>query len=68
MTNTSSSLAIDIRAYFGGFARLVTAFSELESDAVEAGRDVLKLHAGTKNLRDFLTFPQFSFALVKESH
>ena len=39
-------LLLDVRAYFGGYPRLVTAFAELESEAVEAGRDVLKLHAG----------------------
>lgn len=35
-----------VRAYFGGFPRLVTAFQDLENDAAERGRDVLRLHAG----------------------
>jgi 5'-nucleotidase len=35
-----------IRAYYGGYPRIVTAFKALESEAVEKGRDVLKLHAG----------------------
>ncbi len=35
-----------IRAYYGGFPRIVTAFRDLESAAVAGGRDVLKLHAG----------------------
>ena len=46
----SLSLLLDVRAYFGGYPRIVTAFAELESEAVDAGRDVLKLHAG-KNYR-----------------
>mmetsp|Transcript_8365 Transcript_8365/g.10977 ORF Transcript_8365/g.10977 Transcript_8365/m.10977 type:complete len:659 (+) Transcript_8365:81-2057(+) len=36
----------DIRAYYGGFPRLVTAFQELEAAALADGRDVLKVHAG----------------------
>ena len=39
---------LDVRAYFGGYPRLVTAFRELENEAIEKGRDVLKLHAGKK--------------------
>ena len=35
-----------IRAYYGGFPRLVTAFKDLEAKAIDNGRDVLKLHAG----------------------
>jgi len=35
-----------IRAYFGGYPRIVTAFRDLELEAVGSGRDVLKLHAG----------------------
>lgn len=35
-----------VRAYFGGFPRVVTAFKEMENDALGRGRDVLKLHAG----------------------
>jgi 5'-nucleotidase len=36
----------ELRAYYGGYPRLVTAFHELANDARNAGRDVLKLHAG----------------------
>jgi 5''-nucleotidase/2'',3''-cyclic phosphodiesterase and related esterases len=36
----------EIRAYYGGYPRLVTAFQELEVAARHSGRDVLKLHAG----------------------
>ena len=50
MMSAGSLFLLDVRAYFGGYPRLVTAFAELESEAVEAGRDVLKLHAG-KNVR-----------------
>ena len=35
-----------IRAYYGGYPRLVSAVKMLEDDAVDRGRDVLKLHAG----------------------
>lgn len=35
-----------VRAYFGGYPRIVTAFHELELMAAEKGREVLKLHAG----------------------
>ncbi len=35
-----------IRAYFGGYPRLVTAFNDLHVTAEERGRDVLRLHAG----------------------
>ena len=49
------SLLLDVRAYYGGYPRLVTAFAELESEAVEAGRDVLKLHAG-KNTDNPISF------------
>lgn len=35
-----------IRAYYGGFPRLVTGFKKLEMMAANEGRDVLKLHAG----------------------
>ncbi len=35
-----------IRAYFGGYPRLVTAFNDLHAAAEEQGRDVLRLHAG----------------------
>lgn len=36
----------EIRAYYGGYPRLVTAFEALEKTARDAGRDVLKVHAG----------------------
>jgi len=35
-----------IRAYYGGFPRIVSAFKALEAEAVSSDRDVLKLHAG----------------------
>lgn len=36
----------NVRAYFGGYPRIVTAFQELSQDASDRGRDVMKLHAG----------------------
>jgi len=35
-----------IRAYYGGFPRMVTALNDLKASAEALGRDVLKLHAG----------------------
>ncbi len=57
------SVSLDVRAYFGGYPRLVTAFAELESEATEAGRDVLKLHAG-KNTRPLY----FTCNVILSSH
>lgn len=63
----SNSISLDVRAYFGGYPRLVTAFAELESEANAAGRDVLKLHAG-KNVRQLhficnvILVPHFLFS------
>lgn len=36
----------DLRAYYGGFPRLVTAINQLHLEASNSGRDVLRLHAG----------------------
>jgi 5'-nucleotidase len=36
----------DLRVYYGGFPRLVTAMNALQSEAETNGRDVLRLHAG----------------------
>lgn len=35
-----------LRAYYGGFPRVITAMNELKASAVANGREVLKLHAG----------------------
>ncbi|GFH47259.1 hypothetical protein CTEN210_03733 [Chaetoceros tenuissimus] len=35
-----------LRAYYGGFPRVITAMNELKASAEANGRDVLKLHAG----------------------
>ena len=36
----------NIRMYYGGFARAVSAFKDAEATAVAAGNDVIKVHAG----------------------
>lgn len=43
---TNNGGTSQLRAYYGGYPRLVTAFQELEAAARVAGRDVLKVHAG----------------------
>lgn len=35
-----------LRAYYGGFPRVITAMNDLKASAEANGRDVLKLHAG----------------------
>lgn len=44
--SASNGSTKDLRVYYGGFPRLVTAMNELHLEASSNGRDVLRLHAG----------------------
>lgn len=44
--STSNGNTTYLRAYYGGYPRLVTAFNDLQASSELAGRSVLRLHAG----------------------